>query len=95
MWEGVAGYSNVRCKSALLRPTFTISRYFTERRLFRGRLLRRSAGGHHRVCALHTLDAASRRLFGDVGPTMASMGEIHQHDALRLSEYADSGIRRW
>lgn len=77
------------------RSSFSISRYFTECRIFRRRLLRGPAGGHHRLCALHPLNAASGRLFGDVGPTVASMGEIHQHDALRLSEYADSGIRRW
>jgi len=89
-----AGYSTVRHKSALLRPAPSISRCFTECRIFRGRLLRRSAGGHYRLRALHTLDAASGRLFGDVGPTMASVGQIHQHDALCLSEHADSGVWR-
>lgn len=66
---------------------------FVERWIFCGRLLPGSAGEHHRVRALHAGDATPGWLFGDVGPTVVSMGQIRQHGALRLSEHADSGVR--
>jgi len=73
---------------------FSTSVCFAERWIFRGRLLPGLAGEHHRVRALYAGNATFGRLFGDVGSTMASMGQIRQHGALRLSEHADSGVRR-
>lgn len=82
------------CKSTYCIQLFNlISLCLAERWILRGRLLPGSAGEHHRVRALHAGDATPGWLFGDVGPTVVSMGQIRQHGALCLSEYADSGVR--
>lgn len=87
-------FFNIRRKSTYCTQLFNfISVCFAERWILRRRLLPGSAGEHHRVRALHPGDATFGRLFGD-GSTVASVGQIHQHGALRLSEHADSRVRR-
>ena len=65
----------------------------SERRILRWSVLSGPPGQHNSIRALHARDTATWRLFGNGGTTVVGMGQIREHGALCLSEYADPGIR--